>query len=151
MLVHTYLLAMCVCLPACLTVAGYLAVWLSGYLADCLSVGLSVCLCLSVCLSVCFGPNRVGRPKAHWAESRLVEASRRLDVLQSDVPPPHFHIDHDVFSIPTSTQIRPEHSLHSIVWMDNTHPYRRVSTVARHRALWASVVLKPSRKTPKRS
>ena len=32
------------------------------------------------------GANRVGRPKPHWAESCLVEASRRINLLHSDRP-----------------------------------------------------------------
>ena len=46
------------------------------------------------------GANRVGRPKPHWAESCLVEASRRISFLHSDNPPPHSLIDHEFYAIP---------------------------------------------------
>ena len=51
-------------------------------------------------------------------------------MLQSDAAPLHPSIDHEFFSNATATQIRQEHSFHSLAWMDNTHLYRRVSTVA---------------------
>ena len=93
------------------------------------------------------GPNKVGRPKAHWAESCLVEASRRIVYLQSDAAPPHSSIDHGFFTIPTAAEIKTEHSSQPMVWMDNTHVHRRVSTVARNRASWVTVVHKPRGKT----
>ena len=97
------------------------------------------------------GVNRVGRPKPHWAESCLVEASRRINFLRSDNPPPHSSIDHEFYAIPRAADIRQAHASHSLVWMDNTPLYRQVSVIARNRASWVSVVNKPSRKTPQRS
>ena len=98
------------------------------------------------------GANRVGRPKPHWAESCLVEASRRISFLRSDNPPPHSSIDHDFYAIPRAAEIRQAHASHSMVWMDNTPLYRQVSVVvARNRASWVPVVNKPSRKPPQRS
>ena len=52
------------------------------------------------------GANRVGRPKPHWAESCLVEASRRISYLHSDSPPPHSLIDHEFYAIPKAADIR---------------------------------------------
>ena len=97
------------------------------------------------------GANRVGRPKPHWAESCLVEASRRISFLRSDNPPPHSSIDHEFYAIPKAADIRQAHASHSMVWMDNTPLYRQVSVVARNRASWVPVVNKPSRKPPQRS
>ena len=97
------------------------------------------------------GANRVGRPKPHWAESCLVEASRRINFLRSDNPPPHSSLDHEFYAIPRAADIRQAHASHSLVWMDNTPLYRQVFGVARDRASWVPVVNKPSRKPPQRS
>ena len=97
------------------------------------------------------GANRVGRPKPHWAESCLVEASRRISFLRSDNPPPHSSIDHEFYAVPKAADIRQAHASHSMEWMDNTPLYRQVSVVARDRASWVPVVNKPSRKPSQRS
>ena len=82
------------------------------------------------------GPNKVGRPKAHWAESCLVEAVQRIiDHLRSDASPSHSLIDHEIFPIPSALEIRETHSSGSIVWMNNTLLYRKVSIVARNSLL----------------
>ena len=88
------------------------------------------------------GPNRVGRPKAHWAESCLVEASRRLERLQADAAPPHPSIEHEFFSIPTAAEIRQEHFSHSMVWMDNAHLYLQVSAIAAQQHVSAANLLR---------
>ena len=82
------------------------------------------------------GPNMVGRPTAHWAESYLVEASQRIDDLRSDAPPVPSHIDHEFFSIPGATEIRRIHPSHPLVWMENTPLYQKVSNVAKNRTFW---------------
>ena len=46
------------------------------------------------------GPNRVGRPRLHWAESVMSEASNRLHHMESDEPPTHYEIYHSFFAIP---------------------------------------------------
>ena len=43
------------------------------------------------------GPNRVGRPRLHWAESVMSEASNRISHLTSDQAPLHSDIDNSFF------------------------------------------------------
>ena len=92
------------------------------------------------------GPNRVGRPRLHWAESVMTEASGRLRHLESDDPPTHYHITHSFFSIPNITSVRSTHISSSLMWMDNTSLYRRVLPVTQDRRAWARLVHKPPKK-----
>ena len=43
------------------------------------------------------GPARAGRPRLHWAESTMTEASHRIEHLQSDAAPSHSDIRHSFF------------------------------------------------------
>ena len=54
-------------------------------------------------------PNRPGRPRPHWAESCLTEASQRISYMQSDEPPKHSDINNAFFQ-------------HSIIATDQRSP-----------------------------
>ena len=88
------------------------------------------------------GPNRVGRPRLHWAQSVMSEASNRISFLASDRAPVHSNIDHSFFQIPNITNVRLTHVSPSLMWMDNTSLYRRVQARALNRI---SVVHKPKK------
>ena len=89
------------------------------------------------------GPNRVGRPRLHWSESCMTEASNRIDFLASDSAPHHTDIHNEYFRIPTSQEVLSVHSTHSVVWIDNTLLYRKVRSNALDRAAWNKVLRKP--------
>ena len=92
------------------------------------------------------GPNRVGRPRLHWAESTMAEASSRISYLSSDEPPSHYDIAHKYFKIPNITAVRSSHISTSLMWMDNTSLYRRILPTTQDRRAWAKVVHKPPKK-----
>ena len=92
------------------------------------------------------GPNRVGRPRLHWAESALSEASSRIIHLNSDQAPSHYDIHHCFFHIPNISNVRLTHVSSSLIWMDNTTPYRRMQPRTRNRREWANIVSKPPSK-----
>ena len=52
------------------------------------------------------GPNRVDRPRLHWAESVISEASNRFRHMESDEPPTHYEIYHSFCSIPNISAVR---------------------------------------------
>ena len=89
------------------------------------------------------GPNRVGRPRLHWSESCMTEASNRIDFLASDSAPHHTDIHNEYFHIPSSQEVLAVHSTHSVVWMDNTLLYRKVRANALDRAAWNKILHKP--------
>ena len=91
------------------------------------------------------GPNRVGRPRLHWAESWMAEAANRIDYLLSDRPPLHSDIHNAYFSIPTTQEVLNLHSSQSVVWMENTLLYRKVRTFAFSRTDWVTLLNKPKR------
>ena len=90
------------------------------------------------------GPNRVGRPRLHWAESCMAEAANRIDYLLSDRPPLHSDIHNAYFSIPTTQEVLNLHSSQSVVWME-TLLYRKVRTFAFSRTDWVTLLNKPKR------
>ena len=92
------------------------------------------------------GPNRVGRPRLHWAESTMTEASNRLWHMESDDPPSHYDITHSYFRIPNVTSVRSSHVSTSLMWMDNTSFYRKILPATLNRRTWASLVHKPPKK-----
>ena len=92
------------------------------------------------------GPNRVGRPRLHWAESVMSEASNRISFLSSDRAPVHSDIDNAFFHIPNASTVRQTHVSPSLMWMDNTTLYRRVQPRAHNRREWINVVHKPPKK-----
>ena len=89
------------------------------------------------------GPNRVGRPRLHWAESVMSEASNRLHHMESDEPPSHYEICHSFFAIPNISAVRSSHISSSLMWMDNTSLYRRILPNTQNRRSWAKLVHKP--------
>ena len=91
------------------------------------------------------GPNRVGRPRLHWAESVMSEASNRISFLTSDRAPAHSNIDHSFFQIPNITNVGLTHVSPSLMWMDNTSLYRRIQPKTLNRREWISVVHKPKK------
>ena len=91
------------------------------------------------------GPNRVGRPRLHWSEPCMTEASNHIDYLISDFAPHHSDIHNDYFRIPNSQEVLSVHSTQSVVWMDNTLLYRQVKANARHRSGWKKILHKPSK------
>ena len=91
------------------------------------------------------GPNRVGRPRLHWTESCMTEASNRIDYLCSDAAPTHSDIHNDYFCIPSSQEVSNVHSTQSVVWMDNTLLYRKVRSTAQQRQNWNNVLHKPAK------
>ena len=91
-------------------------------------------------------PNRPGRPRLHWAESCLTEASRRISFLQSDDPPIHSDIPNEFFTIPTMHQICSARGSSNLVRMDNTPLHRRVHPYCQDRARWKRLVHKPTSK-----
>ena len=91
------------------------------------------------------GPNRVGRPRLHWAESCMAEAANRIDYLLSDSPPLHSDIHNSYFSVPTTQEVLNHHSSQSVVWMENTLLYRKVRTFAFSRNNWVQLLHKPKR------
>ena len=92
------------------------------------------------------GPNRVGRPRLHWAESVMSEASNRISFLSSDRAPVHSNIENAFFHIPNASTVRQTHVSPSLMWMDNTTLYRRVQPRAQNRREWINVVHKPPKK-----
>ena len=90
-------------------------------------------------------PNRSGRPKLHWAESCMAQAAQRIDHLMSDQAPPHDHIHHEFFEVPSFQQVRHAHRASGIVWMDNTSLFRYVHPKCQDRTYWQKVVHKPRR------
>ena len=90
------------------------------------------------------GPNRVGRPRLHWAESVMSEASNRISFLASDRAPAHSDIDHSFFQIPNISKVRMTHVSPSLMWMD-TSLYRRIQPRTLNRREWISVVHKPKK------
>ena len=60
------------------------------------------------------GSNCTGRPKVHWAESSLTEATARLEHSQSDAAPAHGDINHSFYQIPSLDQIRISHGSQGI-------------------------------------
>ena len=91
------------------------------------------------------GPNRLGRPRLHWAESCMVEASNRVNYVPSDSPPVHSDIHNSYFEIPSAAAVKAAHSGQSLVWMDNTLLYRRSRQYALDRKRWSTIVHKPQR------
>ena len=91
-------------------------------------------------------PNRPGRPRPHWAESCLTEASRRIFFLQSDDPPKHSDIHTDFFAIPTLQQIYAAHGSSTLLRMDNTPLYRKIHLYSQNRANWRRLLHKPNLK-----
>ena len=91
------------------------------------------------------GPNRVGRPRLHWAESVMSEASNRISCLASDHAPSHSDIDNSFSQIPKASNVRMTHVSPSLMWMDNTSLYRRVQPRALNRREWISIVNKPTK------
>ena len=91
------------------------------------------------------GPNRVGRPRLHWAESVMSEASNRISFLASDRAPAHSDIDNSFFQIPNASNVRMTHVSPSLMWMDNTSLYRRIQPRTLNRREWISVVHKPKK------
>ena len=91
-------------------------------------------------------PNRPGRPRPHWAESCLTEASRRISFLQSDDPPIRSDMHNEFFTIPTMHQICSAHGSSNLVRTDNTPLHRRVHPYCQHRARWKRLVHKPTAK-----
>ena len=91
-------------------------------------------------------PNRRGRPRPHWAESCLTEASHRISYMQSDDPPRHSDINNAFFSIPSLRQICAAHGSSNLVVMDNTPLYRTVPPYSQNRENWRRLVHKPSPK-----
>ena len=91
------------------------------------------------------GPNRVGRPRLHWSESCMTEASNRIDFLASDSAPHHTDIHNEYFRIPSSREVLSVHSTHSVVWMDNTLLYRKVRANALNRTAWNKLFHKPTK------
>ena len=83
-------------------------------------------------------PNRAGRPRPHWAESCLTEASHRISYMQSDDPPKHSDIHNVFFSIPSLQQICAAHGSSTLVRMDQ--PY------SQNRENWRRLIHKPSPK-----
>ena len=92
------------------------------------------------------GPNRVGRPRLHWAESVMSEASNRLRHMESDEPPTHYEIYHSFFAIPNISAVRSSHISSSLMWMDHTSLYRRILPSTQNRRSWAKLVHKPESK-----
>ena len=91
------------------------------------------------------GPNRLGRPRLHWAESCMVEASNRINYALSDNPPVHSDILNSHFEIPSSATVRAAHAGQSLVWMDNTLLYRKSKQYASDRQRWLTLIHKPKR------
>ena len=90
-------------------------------------------------------PNRSGRPKIHWAESCMAQAAQRIDHLMSDQAPPHDHIHHTFFDVPSFQRVRQAHRASGIVWMDNTSLFRYIHPKCQDRTYWQKVVHKPKR------
>ena len=91
------------------------------------------------------GPNRLGRPRLHWAESCMVEANNRIHYIMSDSPPSHSDIHNSYFEIPTAAAVRVAHAGQSLVWMDNTLLYRQSRHFALNRKKWSDLLHKPKR------
>ena len=91
------------------------------------------------------GPNRVGRPRLHWAESCMAEAANRIDYLLSDRPPLHSDIHNEYFSVPSTQEVLNLHASQSVAWMENTLLYRKVRTFAFSRTDWGIHLNKPKR------
>ena len=91
-------------------------------------------------------PNRPGRPRPHWAESCLTEASHRISYMQSDDPPKHTDIHKAFCSIPSLQQICAAHGSSNLVRMHNTPLYRTVQPYSQNRENWRRLLHKPSPK-----
>ena len=91
------------------------------------------------------GPNRLGRPRLHWAESCMVEANNRIHYIMSDSPPSHSDIHNSYFEIPTAAAVRVAHAGQSLVWMDKTLLYRQSGNFALNRKKWSDLLHKPKR------
>ena len=91
-------------------------------------------------------PNRPGRPRPHWAESCLTEASHRISYMQSDDPPKHTDIHNAFCSIPSLQQICAAHGSSNLVRMHNTPLYRTVQPYSQNRENWRRLLHKPSPK-----
>ena len=91
------------------------------------------------------GPNRLGRPRLHWAECCMVESSNRIHYVLSDNPPVHSDIHNSYFEIPSASSVRTAHSGQSLVWMDNTLLYRQSRQFATDRQRWLTLLHKPQR------
>ena len=89
------------------------------------------------------GPNRIGRPRLHWAESVMSEASNRITHLTSDHAPLRNDIDNSFFQSPNASHVRLTHVSPSLMWMDSTTLYRRIQPRALDRREWIKVVHKP--------
>ena len=94
------------------------------------------------------GPARTGRPRLHWAESTMTEASHRMEHLQSDAAPSHSDIRHSFFQLPTLQQIKTSHTSISLINMENLSIYRSLRPIALQRKNWVKLVHKPPRKKP---
>ena len=94
------------------------------------------------------GPNRVGRPRLHWAESVMSEASNRISFSVSDRAPSHSDIVNSFFQIPNASNVRMTHVSPSLMWMGHTSLYRRVQPRALNRREWISIVNKPKQANP---
>ena len=86
-----------------------------------------------------WGSVRTGRPRLHWAESTMTEASLRIEHLLSDAPPSHSDINHSFFQLPTL-----------LISMENLRRYRNIKPLALQRRQWTKIVNKPSRQANRR-
>ena len=91
------------------------------------------------------GPNRLGQPRLHWAESCVVETSNRISYVLSDNPPAHSDIHNSYFEIPSASSVRLAHSRQSLVWMDNTLLYKKSKQFAADKNRWSTLIHKPKR------
>ena len=89
------------------------------------------------------------RPRLHWAESTMAEASQRIFHLASDQPPLRvdIDIDHSFFAIPKISNVRLAHASSSLSWMDNTSLFRRIQPQTQNRRAWSRIVQKPPQKS----
>ena len=63
------------------------------------------------------GPARTGRPRLHWGESTMTEASHRMEHLQADAAPSHSDIRHSFFQLPTLHHSKTSHRANSLINM----------------------------------
>ena len=85
------------------------------------------------------------RPRLHWSESTMAEASQRIFPLASNQPPLRVDIDIDrsFFAIPNISNVRLAHVSSSLSWMDNTSLFRRIQPQTQNRRAWSRIVQKP--------
>ena len=94
------------------------------------------------------GPNRAGRPRLHWAESVMSEASNQISPsnqishLASDQAPLRSDIDNSFFQTPKASHVRLTHVSPSLMWMDNATLYRRIQPRALNRREWIKIAQK---------